>query len=733
MARVLRRETKRRGFLAASARARAPGRRAAAARARAKQAEAQLQFHENQVNTAEENSAFGSWFWDLKSGEFNFSSNAWRLLGIEKRARAGLTDALAERAHPDDQETLITAIRGQVDRGEAYDIEVRFLSEDGYRWIRARGYALRDKSAHVHAVGGSIEDITERVEMLEQLQKNEEHFRSLVSAAPFPLIITNLYTRQVIYTNAMANELFGVASDGGTLKTPDFFVEKADLAQLRADLLAQGYSTGREARLKKINGDEFWAFISCVLIEHNGQPCAYVIMHDQTERKRLEDELRQRAQFDVLTGLYNRQTFADLMADAVRETEETGEVFGLLLIDLDRFKNVNDTLGHEAGDQLLIQAATRLQDLSPESCQIARLGGDEFAILYRRLDSIPAIEELAGALISEISAPYEVIGNMVNVGCSIGIAIYPWHNGLSNELMRYADMALYKAKELGRGQYFVVDDQLTEEVHERGQLQQDMRQAIERGEFRLVYHPRMCARTRKPIAAEALLRWEHPERGPIPPDQFIPIAEETGFITVLSRWVVQTAVFQLRSWMAMGLQPLPVSLNLSAADLMLQDQAQEIGALLGELEVPPSLLQVEMTESSLLSDRERVQEQLAELAGMGVELLIDDFGTGYSSLAYLHQFQVHKLKIDRSFVQRLTHAPDALLTRQIVEIGKGLGLCVVAEGVETASQADLLTAMGCDELQGFYFNKPLDLAEYQALLEEQHEEGATPASGTAQT
>jgi len=696
------------------------------AAARARRAERRAALHERRIDSAEEGSPFGSWFWDIARDDFTLSANAWRVLGIEECPRDALGELLVERAHHDDRQKLAAAMEGQRERAEPYDLEVRFATDAGYRWVRVRGYALADETGAVTALGGSVEDVTERAEMLEQLMESENQFRSMVSAAPFPLIVTNMNTRKVIYTNAMSNDLFGVAESDGSHKTPEFFIDKEQLAEIRKELLTQGYCTGREARLRKVDGSEFWAFISCVMIEHKGEPCSYTIMHDLSDRKRLEDELRQRAQFDALTGLYNRLTFADLLAGAVRETDETGKVFALMLLDLDRFKNVNDTLGHEAGDQLLIQVATRLKDMAPECCQIGRLGGDEFAILFREADRISDIHELADALISEISAPYEVIGNTVNVGCSIGIAIYPWSEGLPDELMRFADMALYKAKEQGRGCYSIVDEKLTDEAHERAKLQQDMRLALERGEFRLVFHPRMCAKTRKIIAAEALIRWAHPERGNVPPDEFIPIAEETGFITVLSRWVVQTAVFQLRSWIGLGAEPVPVSVNLSAADLMLQDQAQEIGTLLSELGVPPHLLQIEMTETGLLSDRERVQEQLNEFAALGVELLIDDFGTGYSSLAYLHQFNVHKLKIDKSFVQRLTHAQDALLTRQIVEIGKGLGLAVVAEGVESASQADLLTAMGCDELQGYFFNKPVAPDELIALLDAEREEERAP-------
>jgi len=438
------------------------------------------------------------------------------------------------------------------------------------------------------------------------------------------------------------------------------------------------------------------------------------VVTDITERARAEGALRHQALHDALTGLPNRLLLHDRLAQALRAARRTERPLALLLLDLDRFKEVNDTFGHHVGDGLLRQASPRLQRLLRASDTVARLGGDEFAVLLPN-DGGEAALGVAAKLRAALDAPFVVEGHTLAVGVTIGVAFAPAHGDDGPTLLRHADVALYTAK---RGRLGVAAYDPARDTHspERLALVADLRRAIDAGQLRLHYQPKVDLAGERLRGVEALVRWPHPTQGLIPPDRFIPLAEQTGLITRLTRQVLRAALRQRRAWARVGL-PLVMAVNLSMADLQDPDLPEIIGGLLRTYEVPRGALRIEITESMVMVDTGRALATLATLAELGVRAAIDDFGTGYSSLASLKRLPVDELKIDRGFVREVAHdATDAAIVAAAIGLGHGLGLRVVAEGVEDRAAWDRVAALGCDTVQGYYVSPPLPAAAFQRWL-----------------
>lgn len=394
--------------------------------------------------------------------------------------------------------------------------------------------------------------------------------------------------------------------------------------------------------------------------------------------------------------------------------------FAVLFLDLDRFKHINDSLGHPIGDDLLRSVAQRLRETLREQDTVARLGGDEFVVLIEDMDDDTYdVAAVSGKLVETLSQPFTVRTHTLNIGTTIGVSLYPDHGEDVTTLIKHADLALYQAKEQGRGCYRIFEARLTEQATARMQLEADLRLALERGELTLEYQPQYDLTDRRIIGAEALLRWYHPERGSICPDLFIPIAEETGLIIPIGAWVLELACRQARYWRDHGM-PLPaMAVNISGIQIQRGDLSGTVARVLQETGLPAHCLELEITETYVMRHAERDLQELETLRSLGVTLAIDDFGTGQSSLGYLRKLPVSKLKIDRSFVADLAGGVDAgseAIVRAILGMGKGLRMAVVAEGVEAEEQEHALREMQCDQVQGFRYNKPMSCSAFEALL-----------------
>ena len=426
------------------------------------------------------------------------------------------------------------------------------------------------------------------------------------------------------------------------------------------------------------------------------------------ERKRIQESLAKLAQYDPLTGLANRSLFQSRLKDALASAKRTGQMIAVMLLDLDHFKDINDSLGHPAGDALLKEVAVRLKHNVRETDTVARLGGDEFAVIATNIDHLEGVATVAEKLVDAIAVPFDFENNEIRTGTSVGISVSPPDVSEPEHLLKHADFALYQAKSAGRGTWQFYDAEMNAKRQARKTMEDHLARALERNEFTLFYQPKINARTGEATGAEALIRWLHPEYGMVPPLEFIPIAEESGQIVEIGAWVVRTACAQHLAWREAGLPPVPVAVNLSPVQFKNGDLPLALRAIVAEFGLSPGFIELEITESVLVENTESVSKQFHTLRKLGHLIAIDDFGTGYSSLAYLKQFPVDKLKIDRAFVANITENPgDAALAKGIIALAKSLGMGVVAEGVETEEQLALLSRHGCEEIQGYYYSPPI--------------------------
>jgi diguanylate cyclase (GGDEF)-like protein/PAS domain S-box-containing protein len=472
-------------------------------------------------------------------------------------------------------------------------------------------------------------------------------------------------------------------------------------------------------RIRAQDGSERWLEHDCKpVFDKAGKALGQRGSHrDITNQRLTEQKLNFLTHRDALTGLLNRGLFAEMLSQAILHAERNQSGFALLLVGLDHFKTINESLGHRLGDQLLIEAGRRLQALVPDNDSVARIGGDEFNMIIARDTDMASLDLIAQRMIEVLADPFTLEDNGVYVGASVGIALYPGDGRDAATLRSSADAALHRAKQQGRGILRFFSAEMTGRAKERLTLEAELRRARERQELRLHYQPQIDLVSGQIIGVEALLRWQHPVRGLIMPGDFIPMAEESGCVVQLGEWVLRTACEQLRQWSQAGLMQLQMAVNVSAVQLSRGILIESVKAALAATGIQPEQLELEITESFFMADRDRSFKTLEDIKALGVRLSIDDFGTGYSSLAYLQQLDVHKLKIDMSFVRDMTtNSGNASIVKAVIALGNSLGLEVIAEGVEQMDQARYLRLLQCDVMQGYLVSRPLPAEEMTRFL-----------------
>jgi diguanylate cyclase (GGDEF)-like protein len=499
----------------------------------------------------------------------------------------------------------------------------------------------------------------------------------------------------------------------------------------RATLAARAPFRNLEYRTLDDGGEERWFCI-------NGQPTFDAdgrftgyrgTGSDITARKVTEQRVHHVAQHDVLTGLPNRSLLQDRLEQAVARAGRSGRPVWVMLIDLDRFKYVNDSMGHKAGDVLLMTVAARLRAALRDIDTVARLSGDEFVVIVSEQADQPLGVDVVERVMAAVAQPVMLGAREFFVTCSIGVAAFPDAGTPAESLIEHADIAMYRAKKLGRNNVQFYTPAMNEESLERVRIESALHSALDRDEFVLHYQPQIDLQTGQIVGMEALIRWQHPELGMVAPGRFIGVAEDTGLIVPIGAWVMRTACAQNKAWQEAGLGKLRVAVNVSARQFSAIDLVPGIEAVLADTGLDAACLELELTESLFMSDVTPAVELLHRMKALGVNLSIDDFGTGYSSLSYLSRFPIDVLKIDRSFVSDITHdANDAAIVASIIALAHNLRLSVIAEGVETAEQLDYLRHQGCDEMQGYYFSRPLPAAEFEQLLRERRGPAVLPAT-----
>jgi len=479
----------------------------------------------------------------------------------------------------------------------------------------------------------------------------------------------------------------------------------------------RGETAKLEFEMQGIKGTHRWVESNAVPMHDSDRNITMIlgITRDVTQRKENEKRIDYLANFDALTGLPNRTQLdiriKDLLSIARRHKQE----FSIMFLDLDHFKDINDTLGHRIGDELLIHASHRLKTILREEDTLARFGGDEFIILLPNID-MNGVSQVAQKLLDTLKKPFDIDGNELSISVSIGIALYP-NDGLDfDTLYKNADTAMYRAKKEGRNGFYFFTDEMQKNSIRHLELSNALRHALERNQFQLHYQPQFSTEKRTIIGAEALLRWHHPEFGNISPAEFVPMAEENGTILSIGEWVLRKAVKSAKEWMDQGMEPIIMAVNLSAIQFRTRNLPDLVANILKETGLPPEYLELELTEGVAMQDPQRAISMMNEIHSKGVRMSIDDFGTGYSSLSYLKKFNIYKLKIDQSFIRDINVDPeDKAIVAAIISMAKSLGFQTIAEGVETIGQLDYLHEQGCDEIQGYYFSKPLPIEEFEAF------------------
>jgi diguanylate cyclase (GGDEF)-like protein/PAS domain S-box-containing protein len=472
------------------------------------------------------------------------------------------------------------------------------------------------------------------------------------------------------------------------------------------------------------DGASFWNefFVAPVRNEEGGVTHFVEVMNDVTEAKNYEEQLAHQANFDPLTGLANRNLLHDRLQQAIANARRDGNAVAAVFLDIDHFKIVNDSLGHSVGDELLRQIGGRLVSCVRESDTVARHGGDEFVVVMPMKSAATQsleteVTTLMHKLLAAISAPLALGDRVMRPTCSVGVSLHPQDGDSAEKLLRNADAAMYRAKELGRNRFQIFTADVHERIHRRMELESSLRRALERDEFRLHYQPQVSLHDGCIVGVEALLRWQHPERGLVPPGEFIAFAEQTGLIIPIGTWVLNEACRQNKAWQDAGLPPLPISVNMSALQCEQEDVDQVVKRALEETGLDPRYLELEITESMSMANPEQSVPLMRRLKDTGITLSIDDFGTGFSNLSYLRRFPIDRLKIDLSFVREIVSDPGSLaISEAIINMSHSLNLKVVAEGVENETQLALLESRDCDSIQGYYFSPPLHHEALAAML-----------------
>ncbi|MFT3961484.1 putative bifunctional diguanylate cyclase/phosphodiesterase [Propionivibrio sp.] len=534
--------------------------------------------------------------------------------------------------------------------------------------------------------------------------------------------IAMVRNRRIVLCNRRMEEIFGYPMGGMNGHSTRILYESdeafRDVGSEAYGRLGQGRTFSVSQPMARADGSHFWGELAgrCIDPEHPDDGSIW-ILSDITERKRAEERAEFLSYHDALTGLPNQLLLKDRLQQAIAFSNTTGTKIALLILDLDRFKTINDFLGHAAGDRLLVNVAGRLLKRVRKTDTVSRQGGDEFHLLLTNLAEPDAIVTFLGELMDSMQQPYAIEGKELTISVSVGIAIYPEDGADFQALLKRADMAMYRAKDSGRNAYRFFNQEMNEDAVEQITMHAGLWRAVEAEQFVLHYQPQFDLRSGRLIGAEALIRWNHPDLGLVSPGRFIPVAEEAGLIVQIGDWVLREACREAARWRDAGAPGLVIAVNLSAVQFKRGDIERSVARALADSGLAPEQLELELTESILIRDSEHMLSTVKRLKHMGIKLSIDDFGTGYSSLSYLKRFEVDKLKIDQTFVRDLVSNPeDAAIVRAIIQMAHSLGLKTIAEGVETQQVLDTLGGYECDEVQGFWCGRPVPAEAFAAFL-----------------
>lgn len=660
----------------------------------------------------------GLWSHEVGGDEFAMSPVLKAQLGYEPHELQDQHSAWLALVHPDDVQEIKTLLNSTDAGNEEFEREFRMRAKSGeYRWILLRGRAGVDRRSGARRLIGSQIDVSVR-------HREESRFRSAVEASPTAMVMVDQHGI-IVLANSKADRMFGYEAGRLLGQSIDALVppERAGgHKRLRERYIAHPVdrSMGEERLIEAVHADghRFHVEIGLTTVASNEGRLVLASITDISARLDAQQRIEKLTNYDALTGIPNRGMFCRLATTHIASALGEGRNGAVLLLNLDNFKYVNETLGHDTGDALLKAVSSRVVAAVGSEGACARIGGDDFALMLMVNDEDNLIDAVA-RIRSAVSGQYVLGQNDLVITASIGVATFPADAIDIELLLQKANIALDRAKADGRNRFRIFADEMHEGLARLLKIDSGLHEALSKQQMRLVYQPQFAADGKRIVGAEALLRWNHPELGAVPPSEFIPLAERNGQIIDIGDWVLVQAVQQLKLWQDANIAPTTLAVNLSAAQLAQADLAERLAALLAEYGVSPALLELELTETAAMTDPEKAIMMAERFHAMGVKLSIDDFGTGYSSLNLLKRFKIHRLKIDKSFIDEVCiNAEDRTIVTTVIHLAHDLGFLTVAEGVESADQFEFLRANNCDQYQGYLFSRPLEAEAMTAMLED---------------
>ncbi len=683
----------------------------------------QLRASEERYRLLMESSHYGIWDWDLIADTLYLSPQWKQQLGYHDDELENSFLTFKQLIHPADRTILSANLKSFIENPEdQWDIEFRMHHKSGdYRWINARGSHKTDDQGRVIRMLGVHIDVTQHHLAQENLRQAAQVFSSTIEG----VIITDA-NANIIRVNPAFERITGYSSEQVIGKNPRILQSGRQSQEvyraLWQSLLSDGHWSG-EIWNQRADGSHYPSQITISAIKDESEvTTGYVcLFSDITQSKRSEARLEFLAHHDSLTGLPNRTLFKDRLSQALQHAKRKQTKVAVMFIDLDHFKNVNDSMGHTVGDELLKQVSDRLKQRIRDADTLARISGDEFILMIEDSPSVESTTNVLNKIMEAFSTPFELKRHQVLIHCSIGVSIYPEDAHDADELVSNADAAMYRAKDVGRNTYEFYTPEMTASALEHIFLEYALHNAIPQQQFVQYYQPQYQLDNLRLVGCETLIRWQHPLEGMISPLRFIPLAEQNGTIRDIDFWMLKTACQQGKIWHDAGLAIPRISVNMSGSQVQRENFAASVHEILHATNFPKDHLEIEVTESFVMQRPEVGIWQLQNLYEDGINIAIDDFGTGYSSLSYLKNLPVSKIKLDRSFITDITEDKDTLaIVRAITDLARSMGKTILAEGVETLEQAELLKELGCEQVQGFYFAKPGDLESMTKVLQAEY-------------